>query len=118
MTQNIIIIIIIALFLVLGIRSCIKHFKGEGECCGGSSTVKRKRKHLDNVIAKKTVIVEGMTCEHCKNRVEESIDKIEGAAGIVHLKKKELIVSMERPVSEEEIRAAVEKAGYQVAEIR
>lgn len=32
---DIIVILVIAVFVLLGIRSTIKHFKGEGACCGG-----------------------------------------------------------------------------------
>lgn len=116
--ENAIIIGIIVVFILIGIRSGIKHFKGEGGCCGGGSSVKKKPKKLKNVIAKKVVIVEGMTCEHCKDRVERCIDAIDGAAGKVNLKKKEAVVSLEKEVSDEQIRTAIEKAGYQVAEIR
>lgn len=115
--ENIIIIGILLVMIAVGIRSGAKHFKGEGGCCGGGSTVKKKRKKLKNVIAKKTVVVEGMTCEHCRDRVERSIDEIEGAAGKVNLRKKEAVVSMEREVTDEEIRAAIERAGYKVERI-
>lgn len=117
--ENVIIIGVIVVLLLLGIRSSIKHFKGEGGCCGGgSSTVKKQRKKLKNVIAKKTVIIEGMTCEHCKNRVEKSINDMDGAAAKVNLGKKEAIVSLEKDVSDEQIKTAIEKAGYKVVEIR
>lgn len=112
--ENAIIIMILVVLVALAIPSGMKHFKGEGGCCGGGSTVKKKRKKLKKVIAKKKVVVEGMTCEHCRDRVERSIDEIDGAAGKVNLKKKEALVLMEREVSDEEIRAAIEGAGYKV----
>lgn len=115
--EDIIIVAILVVMVALGIRSGIKHFKGEGGCCGGGSAVKKKRKKLENVTAKKTVIVEGMTCEHCRERVERSIDAIDGAAGKVNLRRKEAIVFLEREVSDEQIRAAIENAGYKVIRI-
>lgn len=115
--ENAVIIGILVVLIVIGMRSGMKHFKGEGGCCGGGSTVKKKHKKLKNVIAKKKVVVEGMSCEHCKDRVERSIDEIDGAAGKVNLRKKEAIVSMEREVSDEEIRTAIERAGYQVVSV-
>lgn len=111
--ENVIIIGIIAILLIAGVREAIKHFKGEGGCCGGSSG-KKKRKKIKNVIAKKTFKVEGMTCEHCKNRVERAIDDIEGAAARVSLAKKEVLVLLNREISDEELIAAIEKAGYEV----
>lgn len=116
--ENVIIIGIILVLIAIGIRSGMKHFKGEGGCCGGSSSVKKQHKKLKKVIAKKTVIVEGMTCEHCKNRVEKSINGIDGAAAKVNLGRKEAVVSLEKEISDEVIRAAIEKAGYKVVEIR
>ena len=115
--ENIVIIAIIAVLFLLGINSSIKHFKGQGGCCGGGSTYVSKKK-LKNIIAKKTFIVEGMTCENCKARVERVINDMDGLVAKVNLKKKEVLVSMEREVSDEEIKAAIEKAGYEVIEIK
>lgn len=110
--ENIIIIGIIAICLIAGVRETLKHFRGEGGCCGGSA--KKKRKKIKNVIAKKTFRVEGMTCEHCKKRVERAIDDFAGAAGRVSLAKKEVKVLLNREISDEELIAAIEKAGYKV----
>lgn len=116
---NVIIICLIVLLVLNGIRSSIKHFKGEGDCCGGGGDpVKPKRKKLASVTATRTVIIEGMTCEHCRNRVENSINAIDGAAAKVNLKKKTAVVSMEKEVSDEQIREVIEKAGYKVVSIR
>ena len=65
MTDYVIVGILIIL-IVIGIRSSVKHFKGEGGCCGGGSSVKVKRKKLKQVVKERTVIIEGMNCEHCK----------------------------------------------------
>lgn len=117
--ENIIIVAIIAVLVIFGIRSGMKHFKGEGGCCGGGSSVaKPRKKKLDDVIGKKTVIIEGMTCENCQYRVEWSINAIPGAAAKVNWKKKEAIVSLGKEISNDVIKAAIEKAGYQVVEIR
>lgn len=114
-----IIVAIIVILIVIGIGSGRKHFKGEGGCCGGGSEpVPKQNKKLNNVIAQKVVVIDGMTCDHCKNWVEKSINDIDGAAAKVNLKKKEAVVSMEVEISDDVIRAAVAKAGYKVVEIR
>lgn len=116
---NAMITVIIVVFLLVGIKETKKHFKRQGGCCGGSGSPDPvPEKKLEKVIGQKTVRIEGMTCEHCKNWVEKSINGIEGASGKVNLKKKEAVVLMSREVSEEEIRQAVSKAGYKVVEIR
>lgn len=116
--ENFIIIGVLAVILILGLRSTFKHFKGEGGCCGGGSSEPPSKKKLKNVIATKIVTVEGMTCENCKNRVERCINEIPGAAAKVNLKKKQVTVSLETEVSDEQIRSAIEKRGYDVLEIR
>lgn len=118
--QDLMIVGIILVLVIVGIVSGRKHFKGEGDCCGGGSKpAPKQNKKLENVVAQKTVVIEGMTCEHCKNWVEKSINDIEGAAAKVNLKKKEAVVSLATTeVTDEQIREAVEKAGYKVVEIR
>ena len=114
---NVIIIGVLIVMMLFGIRATIKHFKGEGGCCGGGPDVKIKPKKLDHVIRQRTVIVEGMTCEHCRSRVESSLNELAGVSARVNLKKKTAIVSMEIEVSNDEIRAAIERAGYKVESI-
>ena len=110
-----IIIAIIGLLVVIGVISGRKHFKNGG-CCGGESTVKSKKK-LNKVIGTRTVKIEGMTCENCANRVEWAINDIDGLVGKVNLKKHQAVVSMEKDVDNAVIKAAIEKAGYDVIEI-
>lgn len=114
--ENVIIIAILAFLVFNGVRSSIKHFKGEGGCCGGGSAPTKKKK-LKNVVSQKIVVIEGMSCEHCKNRVESYIATIDGAAAKVNLKKKIALVSLEKNVTDDQIREVIEKAGYEVVEI-
>lgn len=115
--ENIIIIGILIAAIIIGVIYTVKHFKGESSCCGGGSSVKAKKKKLKNVIARKTITIEGMTCDHCKNRVERVLNQMDGVAGKVNLSKKQAIVSMEKEVDDDAIRAVIEKAGYTVVEI-
>lgn len=116
--EDLLIVIIITILIIIALRSAKKHFKGQGGCCGGSAPAPKQNKKLNNVIKTKTFIVEGMTCEHCKSWVEKAVNDIDGAAAKVNLGKKEAIVSLEREIPDEEIRAAIENAGYRVVEIR
>ena len=112
MTDYIVIVIIVVIVL-LALRSSLKHFRGEGECCGGG-TYKARKKKLGSVAAKRTVKVDGMTCQHCVNRVMEAINSMDGASAEVHLRRGLVVVSMETPMEDETIRNAIEKAGYTV----
>ena len=53
-----------------------------------------------------------------REQVEKAINEIDDASAKVDLKKKEAVVSMAREVEDNEIIAAVKKAGYRVVEIR
>lgn len=114
--ENYIIIAVIAVAIGFRIYSAVKHFKGQGGCCGGGS-YKPKKKKLKNVLYQKTFKVEGMHCDHCKNRVEEVIGDMKGLAGKVNLKKGELTVSYAEDVADEQIKARIERAGYTVTKI-
>lgn len=114
--EEYIIIAILALAVGFGIVSTIKHFKGQGGCCGGGS-YKPKKKRLKNVIYQKTFKVEGMHCNNCKYRVEEVVNDMKWLAGTVNLKKGELTVSYAEEVADEVIKTRIEKAGYKVTEI-
>ena len=111
---------IIVLFIVvvagMGVRSTMKHFKGQSGCCGGS-TYKPKKKKLRKVLYKKVFYVDGMHCEHCKNRMQETVNDIAGIAGIVNLKKGTVTVSYEEMVDDEVIKTKIERAGYSVTKI-
>lgn len=117
--ENIIIIAVLALLFAFGIRAIIKHFKHESSCCGGGSQATPvPEKKLDRIVDTKILRVDGMTCDHCKGWVEKAINEIDGASAKVNLKAKEAVVSLAREVSDEELAAAVKKAGYRVVEIK
>lgn len=109
---NVIMIAVIVVAVLLGVRSSIRHFKGEGGCCGGGGDVKPKRKKLPKVLFTRTFRVEGMHCDHCKNRVEAAVNDLDGVAGKVSLKKGVLTVSYAEQVEDAAIIAAIGKAGY------
>ena len=113
-----IIILIVIVLIIFAVKGSLKHFKGEGPCCGGSS-VKVKEKKLDGpVLAEKDVIFEGMSCNNCKARVENALNSIEGLKAEVDLNSNTAHVRIAHLVSDDEIKKAVSKAGYKVVSIR
>lgn len=112
--ENIIILAIVAAAAGIAIFSAVKHFKGQGGCCGGGD-YKPKKKKLSHVTHQKTFRIEGMHCAHCKRRVEEAVNDIKGVAGQVDLKKGELTVRYAEDVDDALIQSRIERAGYQVA---
>ena len=61
--------------------------------------------------------VTGMTCGHCVASVTEEVSQVPGVTAVeVELASGGLTVISEAPVDEAAVRAAVEEAGYEVAD--
>ena len=114
---DLIIIAVLVLAVGFGVYSMMKKRKEKSSCCS-SGTYTAKEKKLESVALKKTAVVEGMTCQHCVNRVMEAINSIDGASGNVNLRKGTVVISMQEPMDDEIFRNAIEKAGYTVIEIK
>ncbi|MCC8060367.1 MAG: heavy-metal-associated domain-containing protein [Clostridiales bacterium] len=116
-----VIFVVLILIVVLALKGSRKHFRGEGGCCGGGDDIKKSdipvKKLPGEKLGEKTVSITGMRCEGCVLSVTKAINRIEGASADVSLKKKRAIVSYDREISDEDIRAAVERAGYKVSGI-
>ncbi|MBR7839695.1 heavy-metal-associated domain-containing protein [Actinospica durhamensis] len=57
----------------------------------------------------------GMNCGHCSNAVTRELSAIHGVTGVtVDLGAKKVTVGSTRPLSEDEVRAAVDEAGYEL----
>lgn len=115
--EDIIIVAVILIAATVGIFSAVRHFRGQGGCCGGGS-YKPKKKKLKNILFRKVFTVDGMHCYHCKNRVEEVVNDLDGASGNVNLKKGELIVSYSKNISDETLISRIEKVGYMIKKIK
>lgn len=114
---DIIIVLIVIILLGLALKGSIKHFKGEGPCCGGGSgsSRKAKTKFLDGpVIGRKTLKISGMHCEHCANAVTNALD---GVTAKVSLKENRAEVSYDREIDLTDLKNAVKNAGYEVTSI-
>ncbi len=117
---NVILILIIAVAVFFAFRSSMKHLKGQGGCCGGGSPdpAGSGKKLHGKILGTKKILISGMHCQHCRASVENSLNEIEHAVSQVNLKKNAATVKYDAPVSDDELRKAVEKAGFSVTEIR
>lgn len=111
-----IIIWIVALFIVaVAVGAILKKSKSKASCCGSGTYVAKSRK-LKSIVQKKSFRVDGMHCQNCVNRVMEDVQDIPHSSAKVNLKQGIVTVSMEEPIDENEIKAAIEKHGYVVVE--
>jgi copper ion binding protein len=64
----------------------------------------------------KTYTVTGMTCGHCATSVREEVGALGGVTGVaVDVPTGKVTVSSETDLGVDEVRAAVEEAGYQLS---
>lgn len=117
-----IIILVVVVLLIFALKGSIKHFRGEGACCGGGSgsvkTKKAKKKTLDGpVTGQRTIRISGMHCRNCANSVTNALNAIDGVSAKVSLKDNMAEVSFDRTVDDADLKQAVEKAGFKVISI-
>jgi len=63
-----------------------------------------------------TYTVTGMTCGHCVQAVTEEVSALPGVADVqVDLASGAVTVTSEAPLADEAVRAAVDEAGYELA---
>ena len=103
--------------LYFAFTGVIKHWRGESSCCGGGDIKVPKKKLTGTIVETKIVDIEGMTCGHCKARVEQALDTIDGAAAEVNLHRNHAVIKMTREVSDDEIRRALAGSGYTITGI-
>lgn len=64
-----------------------------------------------------TYTVTGMSCDHCVNAVKTELAAIDGVTGVdVELSSGRVRIDSNAPVSETEIAAAIDEAGYELAD--
>ncbi len=110
---NAIIICILLVFALLALRETKKRLRG-GCCGGGDEPVRLKPQDAESshYSHKMLVYIDGMTCAHCKARVENEFHSHPGMLAKVDLKKKYAKVWSKQPLSRETVEAIVKKSGY------
>lgn len=67
---------------------------------------------------KKKILVEGMSCGHCVNHVKEALNELNGVTSVdVNLDAKTAIIEASIEVKDEDIKFAIDDAGYEVVGI-
>ena len=67
---------------------------------------------------KKVVTIEGMMCEHCKNKVETSLSSINNVSKVkVNLKNKTATIYSTKSISNDDIKNSISKLDYKIVNI-
>ena len=68
----------------------------------------------ESSIMTKTISIEGMMCQHCVKHVTDALNKLEGVSAAVSLENKNAVCEITGNVTDEQLKAAVTDAGYEV----
>jgi copper ion binding protein len=64
----------------------------------------------------RTITVTGMTCDHCVRAVTEEVGQLPGVTAVqVDLASGAVTIESDAPVADDDLQAAVDEAGYEVA---
>ncbi len=66
----------------------------------------------------KKIFIEGMSCEHCVKHVKDALAELNGVIKVdVNLSAKSAILESAAVISDDDIKAAIDDAGYEVVKI-
>ena len=67
---------------------------------------------------KKKILIEGMSCGHCVNHVKEALSELNGVTSVdVNLASKSAVIEASGDIKDEDIKFAIDDAGYEVVGI-
>lgn len=66
---------------------------------------------------KKIITIKGMSCSHCKSRVEKALEQLDGVSAKVNLSKGQAVVSLNKEVADAVLSSAITEAGYTVLSV-
>ena len=114
-----IVVLVFAIVFALAVRAALRHFKGEGGCCGGGAGAPPPvaDKAIGPAVARRELALGGLHCMKCVARVKAALEALPGVAADVTLDPQRAIVRMDRDVPDEALRKAVEDQGFQVVSI-
>lgn len=82
-------------------------------------TTNKNNNNSGGIEMKKEIFIEGMSCGHCKMRVEKVLSEIEGIKSAqVILEENKAIVEFDQEVDETLIKELIDEAGYKVVEFK
>lgn len=113
-SSTIIVLVILVILMIPAIRSTITHMKGEGSCCGGPKEKVPKKKMKGKKLYDVAIYIEGMHCDHCKNRVIKKLNELDGVSASVSLAKKRAVASIYKETEFSVLKSSIEKLGYSV----
>ncbi|PAB58606.1 heavy metal translocating P-type ATPase [Anaeromicrobium sediminis] len=78
-----------------------------------------KNNFKEEIFMKKEILIEGMSCGHCVGHVTKALKAVSGVTDVdVNLTEKKAVVQLSNEVQDEELKGAIEDAGYEVVSVK
>ena len=124
MIATVILGVIIAVIFGIGIYNIYSNFfKGTSTCCKSECSscsmckvqgnYKTRVEAIEKFKIKKTIDVDGMTCENCTAAVTKALEKVEGVViAAASVEKQSAQAALDREIADDVLKDAIRKAGY------
>ena len=74
-----------------------------------------RKKEEKQMEMKKTILIENMSCNHCKMAVEKALSQVDGVKSVqVSLEEKKADLVLEQPIEDSVFQTIIEELGYEV----
>lgn len=118
MLWNIIIVVILLFGFICAIKKSKKQITNPCDGCSECTPIKMQEKKLTGtIVMTKTFFIHDMTCPHCYEIVESSINQINGLSAKVNSKKNEIIIKGLHIFTDEEIEQALSTHGFKCTRV-
>lgn len=98
----------------------LKFFKPKRVSINGNESINNNPVNENKgveITMKKIITINGMSCEHCKARVEKALNAVDGVAAKVDLSTNTATVVLNKPVADDALKNAVNDAGYEAVSV-
>lgn len=101
----------------------LRYFKNKNiiqeELCINDKCDVKINKNIEEEKIMKTILIEGMQCNHCKMTVEKALGTIDGITNVeVSLENKTAIIETSKEISDDTIKNVIEDSGFTVIKIK
>lgn len=111
--MNTFLYVLIAALVVLGLVYAIVSIKKKGSAsCGCQCSECMKSSNATEYAHTYTIRIDGMSCEHCKARVENAFNELEGCSAEVNLDEKIATLHSVKELTEAVMKQTVENLGF------
>jgi copper chaperone CopZ len=115
--SNVIICIILFIIILIAIRSFVE--RAAHGCCGGGDKIKRVKtdKNISHYKYEYSMSLEGMSCKHCKQSVENALNSLGEIYACADFNKNSAVIYSKKKYDEQVLKNAVSSAGFTVKRV-